>query len=209
LVVSSSGRAKRSRRIRRFHRLPGSGEPIWITSYGYDTLGNLISVLQNGSRSRSFSYDSLSRLLTSTNPKSHHHLLLQSDGPVLTKTDARGIVTCSGAWSGSTCNASTGYDALHRPRPFRIRTATQPFRELRRTNCLGLTSCQNVGHRTSMTDAAVPEIWSYQVDAPITKASTKDQRTNTVGSTNITKTATYYLDLAGNVTRPLPHGSHR
>src|SRR5208337_5563187 len=37
---------------------PGTGEPIWVTSYTYDALGNLTNVLQNGSHPRSFMYDS-------------------------------------------------------------------------------------------------------------------------------------------------------
>lgn len=65
-----------------------------ITDYGYDLLGNLTSVNQHGTsseapRTRSFSYDSLSRLLTSTNPET-------------------GIV-CYGIWSNSNC--INGYDA--------------------------------------------------------------------------------------------------
>lgn len=48
---------------------PGTGEPIWVTNYAYDGLGNLISVLQNGSHARSFTYDSLSRLLCASNPE--------------------------------------------------------------------------------------------------------------------------------------------
>jgi RHS repeat-associated protein len=48
---------------------PVGGDPIWVTTYGYDGLGNLNSVLQNGSHSRSFTYDSLSRLLCSSNPE--------------------------------------------------------------------------------------------------------------------------------------------
>jgi YD repeat-containing protein len=41
-----------------------------LTTYLYDALGNLTSVTQNGSRPRSFTYDSLSRLLTASNPES-------------------------------------------------------------------------------------------------------------------------------------------
>lgn len=63
---------------------PGSGEPIWITNYGYDSLGNLLCAAQKGTSSgtftnctsiptgwhpRTFSYDALSRLLTSANPE--------------------------------------------------------------------------------------------------------------------------------------------
>ena len=39
------------------------------TTYGYDGLGNLVSVLENGSRTRSFVYDSLSRLTSASNPE--------------------------------------------------------------------------------------------------------------------------------------------
>ena len=40
------------------------------TTYSYDPLGNLTSVLQNASRQRTFTYDGLSRLLSSTDPES-------------------------------------------------------------------------------------------------------------------------------------------
>jgi hypothetical protein len=66
------------------------------TDYSYDTLNNLRSVTQwggpygsSGARTRSFTYDNLSRLLTSFNPET-------------------GTV-CYGQWSGSTC--INGYDA--------------------------------------------------------------------------------------------------
>jgi YD repeat-containing protein len=41
---------------------PGTGEPIWVTSYSFDALGNMTNVVQNGSHQRGFGYDSLSRL---------------------------------------------------------------------------------------------------------------------------------------------------
>jgi YD repeat-containing protein len=64
------------------------------TDYSYDALNNLLSVNQIGSsgatpRTRSFTYDSLSRLLTSTNPET-------------------GTI-CYGQWNSSTC--ANGYDA--------------------------------------------------------------------------------------------------
>jgi RHS repeat-associated protein len=81
----------------------GTGEPIWITSYGFDSLNNLISVVQNGSRSRSFSYDSLSRMLTSNNPEvGTITYTYDADGNVSTKKDARAITT------------TYSYDALNR-----------------------------------------------------------------------------------------------
>lgn len=78
---------------------PGSLE----TDYGYNTLNNLTSVTQvgnTGTMHRSFNYDSLSRLLSSTNPEtdtisysySANNGLCAGDISLpCTKTDARGI----------------------------------------------------------------------------------------------------------------------
>ena len=41
----------------------------YVTNYSNDSLNNLIGVLQNGSRQRSFTYDSLSRLVCASNPE--------------------------------------------------------------------------------------------------------------------------------------------
>jgi YD repeat-containing protein len=65
-----------------------------LTQYGYNTLGNLTSVMQSGAagettRSRSFSYDSLSRLITANNPET-------------------GMV-CYGKWLNGSC--VNGYDS--------------------------------------------------------------------------------------------------
>jgi RHS repeat-associated protein len=46
-----------------------SGNPLQSTSYGYDTLGNLKLVTQGTQQTRTFTYDSLSRLLTAQNPE--------------------------------------------------------------------------------------------------------------------------------------------
>lgn len=86
------------------------------TGYSYDTLGNLTGVLQSGttgetSRTRSFTYDELSRLITSTNPETglitYNYLnnsAYCSGDPSLpcSKTDARQMTT------------SYSYDALNR-----------------------------------------------------------------------------------------------
>src|SRR5262249_49572785 len=81
------------------------------TDYQYDPLGNLLRVDQKGSapadstqwRTRLFTYDSRSRLLTAQNPESGTITYSYDlDGNVATKTDARGIVT------------TFSYDALHR-----------------------------------------------------------------------------------------------
>lgn len=85
----------------------------YLTSYSYDTLDNLTSVSQ-GTQTRTFSYDSLKRLLSATNPESGticYGTVVSSvcqtngydgNGNLLYKTDARGVLT------------TYAYDALNR-----------------------------------------------------------------------------------------------
>jgi RHS repeat-associated protein len=64
-----------------------------ITFYSYDTLGNLRQVAQ-GAQTRTFTYDSFSRLISVTNPENgtvtHAY---DPNGNLLEKTDARGVRT--------------------------------------------------------------------------------------------------------------------
>ncbi|MCU1285654.1 MAG: repeat-associated core domain protein [Acidobacteriales bacterium] len=87
-----------------------TGALNYETDYQYDTLNNLLRVDQKGAdpstpnwRTRTFTYDSLSRLLTATTPESG---LIQyaynADGNLTSKTDARSVAT------------TLQYDALHR-----------------------------------------------------------------------------------------------
>jgi len=182
------------------------------TDYQYDALGNLLCAGQKGTnsgtftncasipagwRARNFTYDSLSRLLTSNNPEVgtityKYDLDTNCASPnsfvglLISKTDARGIRTCA------------QYDAINREAVFNYSnsdpTVTTTYDQ---TACLGLSACQNIGHRSSMTDAAGSEAWSYQVDAANNRSVHVEQRT----TNSITKTSTYYLDQAGNVTQ--------
>jgi RHS repeat-associated protein len=182
---------------------PGTGEAIWVTNYAIDALGNLTNVLQNGSRPRSFTYDSLSRLQCSSNPESATaacpafgaaafpagtlSYIYNPDGIVVKKTDARSIST------------SYTYDALHREltRTYSDGTPTVTT-AYDQSSCLGLPACQNIGRRTSMTDAAGSEAWAYEVaktQYPDWPNIEVDQRT----TGGVTKTGTYYSDLAGNI----------
>jgi RHS repeat-associated protein len=178
------------------------------TDYAYDTLGNILTVNQKGGttdttkwRTRSFTYDSLSRLLTSNNPEvgtitykydSDTNCISPNSflGLLVSKTDARGIRTCA------------QYDAINRE-VVRNYSNGDPVvtTTYDQAACLGLSTCQNIGHRTSVTDAAGSEIWSYQVDATNHRSVHVNQRTTNSSPSNITKTSTYYLDLAGNVTQ--------
>lgn len=166
---------------------PGTGEPSWVTTYGYDTLGNLTSVLQNGARPRSFTYDSLLRLLTSTNPEVGTITYgYDANSNVVTKKDARNITS------------TYTYDVLNRTKTVTYSNSDPSIAiNYDEANCLGLTTCQNIGKRTSMTDAAGSEVWSFQIDAANKRSVHVNQRT----TNSQTKTSTYYLDLAGNITQ--------
>lgn len=173
---------------------PGTGEPIWVTSYGYDNLGNLISVLQNGSHARSFFYDTLSRMTSSTNPEvGTITYAYNNDSVLVSKTDARAITT-------NYSPAASPIDALHRVTEITYSNSDPTIAyAYDQAACLGLTACQNIGHRTSMTDAAGSESYAYEVDKTNSRSIHVDQRT----TSSITKTSTYYLDLAGNVTQAI------
>jgi YD repeat-containing protein len=83
---------------------PNSGGTLSVpTCYSYDLNDNLAGVLQNGSRQRSFTYDSLSRLTQATNPESGAmNYTYDANGNLKTKMDARNTTT------------TYNYDALNR-----------------------------------------------------------------------------------------------
>jgi RHS repeat-associated protein len=166
---------------------PGTGEPIWVTSYTYDGLSNLTQVVQNGSHTRTFTYDSLSHLLTSTNPEvGQITYAYNNDGVLISKTDARNITTNYSPPDGP-------IDALHRVTKITYSNSDPSITfAYDQSSCLSLPHCDNIGHRTSMTDAAGSESWSFDVVDRIHK----EQRT----TSSITKSTTYNLDLAGNIT---------
>jgi len=103
-VTDQAGKVRRSMvdalgRLIRVDEPDGSGSlgttasPAQPTSYGYDVFGNLTLVTQ-GSQTRTFSYDSLSRLRTTINPESGTVSYQYDDnGNVVVKTDPRGVST--------------------------------------------------------------------------------------------------------------------
>ncbi|HEY0763681.1 MAG TPA: RHS repeat-associated core domain-containing protein [Pyrinomonadaceae bacterium] len=73
------------------------------TSYSYDVQDNMIGVVQ-GAQTRTFVYDSLNRMTSSTNPESGSvSYQYDNQGNLTQRTDARGIVT------------NISYDVLNRP----------------------------------------------------------------------------------------------
>ena len=179
---------------------PGTGEPIWVTSYTLDTLGNLKQVVQNGSHTRTFNYDFLSRLMTASNPEngtitynydSDTNCASPNSFPSLlvSKVDARGIRTCA------------QYDALNRitQKSYSDGTTLTAFFLYDQTSRWGINLTNTVGRLvedwtgTSCCASGGAEIFSYD---PMGRAVLNEQYTPSMGY----RPVNYIYDLAGNVT---------
>ncbi len=174
----------------------------YLTTYSYDALGNLLSVLQNGSRQRSFAYDSLSRLTSSTNPESNTTAsgttvsttyMYDSDGNLSQKT-----MPAQNQSGSATVTLTYCYDALNRltAKGYTAQTCsngTMPSPvasySYDQTSYYGLSITNGIGRRTGMSDAAGSEAWSYDVMG----RALADQRT----TNSVTKTFTYTYNLDG------------
>jgi len=119
-----------------------------LTAYTYDSLDDLTGVNQSG-LTRSFAYDSLKRLLSGNNPETGTiNYAYDNDGNLITKTDAKGTITCFGTLSGSTCGGA-GYDALNRPLVKSYSDGTP------QVNWSWDTATLGIGHLTSVAAAGV------------------------------------------------------
>jgi YD repeat-containing protein len=123
------------------------------TTYAYDALDDLVSVVQGSSHNRSFIYDSLKHLTSSLNPETGTTAVLytyDADGNVVTKKDARAdIIT----YAYDNLNRMTG-KTYSNGDPSITYTYDQ-------TTCVVVSTCYNIGRRTSMTDADGSESWAY------------------------------------------------
>jgi RHS repeat-associated protein len=164
---------------------PGTGEPIWVTTYTNDALNNLTAVVQGGSRNRSFTFDSLKRMTQSTNPEpgtiSYAYDL---NGNVSTKTDGRSITS------------TYSYDDLNRVAGITYSNGDPSVSytyDQDQSTCLGLgqNNCYNIGHRTTMSDAGGTENLAYD---KMGRELVEQRTTN-----SITKNTTYTYDLAGDL----------
>jgi RHS repeat-associated protein len=169
---------------------PGSNDPVWVTTYTLDQLNDLTNVLQNSTHARTFTYDSLSRLLTSTNPEvGTITYTYDAAGNVQTKTDARSVVI------------TYGYEALNREVSASYSngdpTITTTYDQ---SACLGLATCENIGHRTTRADGSGSEEWAYENVETSLSSERQNQRSINVGSGTITRINKEYFDAAGNIT---------
>ena len=85
----------------------------FLTTYSYDLNDNLININQSGLNSRAFQFDSLSRLVSATNPESGTiNYVYDEDGLFISK-----IAPAPNQSSASvTVTTTTTYDPLHRKR---------------------------------------------------------------------------------------------
>jgi RHS repeat-associated protein len=184
---------------------PGSSPHLnYETDYTYDLLSDLLTVNQKGGstssslwRTRTFVYDSLSQLTSSTNPESNTQpvspftvvpttYVYDANGNLSTKTapapNQTGTTTVvttysydvlnrltQKSFSDSTPTVKYGYDAIAPP------GCTPPT----------LTIGNGIGKRTGMCDAAGAEAWSYDIISGVGWKLTDARTTNAVTKSTI------------------------
>ncbi len=169
------------------------------TLYSYDALGNLLRVDQKGTapndstqwRTRTFTYDSLSRLLTATNPESGAiHYTYDGDGNLLMKTSPAPNQTGTATQPVSYC-----YDELNRvtKRDYQSHVFSPPACPITApVITYAYDSGTNaVGHLTSLTDQAGTASYTYDAMGRL--------KTETRPIAGISKTTSYTYDLAGSL----------
>ncbi len=158
-----------------------------VATYNYDALDNLSSVVQSGSRQRSFTYDSFSRLLSATNPES---------GTITYSYDANGNLSSKTAPAPNQPGALTvittfTYDALNRLTQKSFSDATPTIKYgydgVAPAGCTlpSLTINNGIGKRTGMCDAAGAEAWSYDINVSTGWRITDGRTTNNVTLTTV------------------------
>jgi RHS repeat-associated protein len=185
-----------------------SGTNPLVTLYTYDAMNNLTCAVQKGTyttafttcaaapsiwRPRSFVYNSLSRLTSSTNPESNTAVTGGTLVPTTYTYDANGnllskTVPAQNQQGTSTTPVSYCYDPLNRLTAKSYSSSSSCASPVAtytydQSACLGQSACYNVGRRTGMTDAAGSEAWSYDKMGRVFT----DQRT----TNGLTKSATY------------------
>src|SRR5579864_1802253 len=169
------------------------------TLYSYDALGNLLRVDQKGSapndstqwRTRTFTYDSLSRLVTATNPESGTITYSYDlDGNLLQKTSPAPNQTGSLTQTVSYC-----YDELHRVTGKGYGAQSCPLSTPVVTYAYD-SGTNAIGKLTSLTDQAGTATYSYDILGRLTA----ETRTLT-GANNaaISKSLTYEYNLDGSL----------
>ena len=184
----------------------------YTTAYTYDALDNLTGVTQAGSRPRTFVYDSLSRLTSSTNPEANWAPATQTNVATTYAYDANGNLVnktepAQNQQSTATVTLTYCYDPLNRltAKAYTSQTCTNgwlpsPVATYVYDGGALPSGCSvgsfsyglAIGKRTAMCDAAGSEAWSYNIVSG-TGWQIVDQRT----TNSVTKSTTYQNNLLG------------
>jgi RHS repeat-associated protein len=178
------------------------------TLYAYDGLGNLLRVDQKGTapsdssqwRTRTFTYDSLSRLLTATNPESGTITYsYDADGNLLQKTSPAPNQTGTATQTVSYC-----YDALHRVTGKGYGAQSCPLATPVVTYAYD-SGTNAKGHLTSLTDQAGTASYSYDI---LGRLATETRTITGANNASISKNLSYSYNLDGSLkTLTYPSGN--
>lgn len=177
MVLDGLGRLIRYDEADGNYSLGTTDAPTQPTSYTYDPAGNLLTVTQGG-QTRSFTYSSLSRQLTSSNPENGTvSYQYDNNGNLKVKTDARPVTITYG-----------DYDALNRPTTRSYSDGTPTVTYSYDTSSVPYSR----GRLTSIsTSASTYNFTSYDALGRVKGASI------TIGAQ--TYTVSYTYDLVGNI----------
>jgi RHS repeat-associated protein len=169
------------------------------TCYTYDKLNNKTQVVQ-GSQTRTYAYDALSRNTQEILPESGttNYYYTQSNGTSLCSGDSNLVCRKSDARSITTTYA---YDGLNRLTGKSYSDSTQAVSfSYDQTSYNGLTITNGKGRRTGISNGSDQTAWSYDAAGHVLK------ETRTIAG--ITKSTSYTYTLAGSVaTITYPSGS--
>ncbi|HKS80569.1 MAG TPA: RHS repeat-associated core domain-containing protein [Candidatus Acidoferrales bacterium] len=156
------------------------------TCYAYDVLDNLTGVTQ-GTQTRSYTYDGLSRLAQTVTPESGtvtYSYSLSSTAlcsgnatAVCSRTDARGT------------NTTYSYDSLNRLTGITYSDSTHAV------TYTYDSGTNQLGFRTGMSDGSGSTTWTYNAMG----WPTSENRTITIGTNNISKTISYTYNQDGSL----------
>jgi len=171
----------------------GSLSVPMVSLYNYDALGNLLQIAQKGGttdqtqwRMRTFSYDSLSRLLTTNNPESGTiSYSYDANGNILQKTSPAPNQTGSATQTISYC-----YDSLNRVTGKAYTAQSCPLSSPVVTYTYD-AGTNGIGHLTSLNDQAGSGSYSYEAMGRISG----EQRT----IAGISKRMSYLYNLDGSI----------
>jgi RHS repeat-associated protein len=169
------------------------------TLYSYDALGNLLRVDQKGTapndstqwRTRTFTYDTLSRLLSATNPESGTITYSYDlDGNLLQKTSPAPNQTGMATQTVSYC-----YDALHRVTAKGYGAQSCPLATPVVTYAYD-SGTNAIGHLTSLTDQAGTASYTYDI---LGRLSAETRTLTGANNAAISKNLSYEYNLDGSL----------